>query len=261
MKPLVLLISIISFAAQGCYKADINVQIPEGPRNIVVEGYITPGYPAELTLTESNTLNDDLVLLAIWNAQVKIGTDTGTMIAQNILYNKNDRYIVVNYNCKDTVRQGSQSFFNLNITTKDGRSVQASTKIVSSVKIEKVELNNDNIVVHHNLSTDTSKYFKLFFASYKEGELKFTKSLLYDQNNSNSTSCVMPLSKYKNDADSIAVRLFHIQKEYFDYLNSVEHASSAFIDPLLNPESIKSNINGGIGIFTYYTLDEFSIKL
>lgn len=261
MKRLILLISIISFFGQGCNKADINVLIPEGARNIVVEGYVTPGYPAELTLTESNTLNDDLVLLAIWNAQVKISTDTGTMIAQNILYNKSDRHIVVNYSCRDTVRQGSHSFLNLNITTKDGRSVQASTKIVSAGKIEKVELNNENIVVHHNLSTDTSKYFKLSFTNYKEGSPYYTKNLLYDQNPSNSNSCVMPLSKYKNDVDSIVVRLFHIQKEYYDYLNSVENANSAFFDPLLNPESIKSNINGGIGIFTYYTLDRFSISL
>jgi hypothetical protein len=261
MKRLILLISIISFIAQGCSKADIDVLIPEGARNIAVEGYVTPGYPTELTLTESNTLNDDLVLLAIWNAQVKINTDTGTMIAQNILYNKSDRHIVVNYSCRDTVRQGAHSFLNLNITTKDGRSVQASTKIVSSVKIEKVELNNDNIVVHHNLPNDTSKYFKLSIANYKEGNPILTKSVLYDQNNSNSTSCVMPLSKYKNYADSIVVTLFHIQKEYYDYLNSVENASSAFFDPLLNPETIKSNINGGIGIFTYYTLDKSSISL
>jgi hypothetical protein len=261
MNRLILLISIIAFIAQGCSKADIKVQIPEGPRSIVVEGYVTPGYPAELTLTESNTLNDDLVLLAIWNAQVKINTDTGTMIAQNILYNKRDRHVVVNYKCRDTVRQGSHSFLNLNITTKDGRTVQASTKIVSAVKIEKVELNNDNIVVQHNLPTDTLKYFKLSITTYKEGNPILTKSILYNQNNSNGTSCVMPLSKYKNEADSIVVTLFHIQKEYYDYLNSVENASSAFFDPLLNPEAIKSNINGGIGIFTYYTLDNFSVSL
>ncbi len=261
MKRLPLLISMIACIVQGCSKADINVQIPEGPGNIVVEGYITPGYPAELTVTESNTLKDDLVLLAIWNAQATINTDTGTMVAQNILYNKSDRHVVVNYSCKDTVKQGSHSFFNLYITTKDGRTVQASTKVVSTVQIEKVELNDNNIVVHHNLSTDTSKYFKLSFANYKDGTPKLTKNLLYDQNNSTSTSCVMPLSKYKNEADSIVVTLYHIQKDYYNYLNSVENASSAFFDPLLNPESIQSNITGGIGIFTYYTLDKFSIGL
>lgn len=88
-----------------------------------------------------------------------------------------------------------------------------------------------------------------------------TKSSLYDQNNSNATSCVMPLSNYKKDADSVVVTLFHIQKEYYDYLNSVENANSAFFDPLLNPEAIKSNITGGVGIFTYYTLDKFSARL
>ena len=71
----------------------------------------------------------------------------------------------------------------------------------------------------------------------------------------------MPFSTYKREADSIVVTLFHIQKEYYDYLNSVENAYSAFTDPLLNPEAIKSNINGGFGIFTYYTVDKVSVKL
>lgn len=246
---------------QGCFKSDVNVQIPESPRSIVVEGYITPGYPAELTLTESNTLKDDLVLLAIWNAQVKISTDTGTMIAQNILYQKKDRRIVVNYGCRDTVRKGAHSFFNLNITTKDGRPVQASTKVISPVHIVKVELNDENIVVHHDLVNDTSKYFKLFVANYKHGKPDLAKSLLYDQSQTSNASCVMPLSNYKSEADSIVVTLLHIQKEYYDYLNSVDNAYSAFTDPLLNPEAIRSNINGGIGIFTYYTVYKASVKL
>lgn len=261
MKRLILLLPIVLFILQGCIKSDVNVEIPEGPGSIVVEGYVTPDYPAELTLTESNTLKDDLVLLAIWNAQVKISTDTGTMIAQNILYQKSDRRIIVNYGCRDTVRKGAHSFFNLSITTKDGRSVQASTKIISPVQIKKVELNDDNIVVHHDLTNDTSKYFKLFIANYKHGKTDLSKSLLYAQSQSSNASCVMPLSNYKREADSIVVTLFHIQKEYYDYLNSVENAYSAFIDPLLNPEAIKSNITGGIGIFTYYTVDKVSVKL
>lgn len=252
---------IITFIMQGCFKSDVEVQIPESPRNIVVEGYITPGYPAELMLTESNMLKDDLVLLAIWNAQVKIGTDTGIMAAKNILYRKTDRRIMVNYGCQDTIRAGSHSYFNLNIITKDGRTVHASTKIVSPVQIKKVDLNEDNIVVHHDLTNDTSKYFKLYIANYKQGKPDLSRSLLYDQSQTSNTSCVMPLSNYKREADSIVVTLFHIQKEYYDYLNSVDNANSAFTDPLLNPEAIRSNIKGGIGIFTYYTVDKASVKL
>jgi hypothetical protein len=245
----------------GCSKSDIDVQIPENARSVVVEGYLTPDYPAELTLTESNSLKDDLVLLAIWNAQVKISTDTGTWIARNILYRKSDRRIVVNYGCPDTIKAGSHSFFNLNIVLKDGRSVQASTKIIGPVEIKKVELNDDHIVVHHDLMNDPSKYFKLFVANYKNGKTDLTKSLLYDQSQSSNASCVMPLANYKVGADSVVVRLFHIQKEYYEYLNSVDNAYSAFIDPLLNPEAIQSNVKGGIGIFTYYTLDKVSVKL
>lgn len=261
MKRLVTILTIMSFLVQSCFKSDVTVQIPESPRDVVVEGYITPGYPAEITLTESNTLKDDLVLLAIWNAQVKIGTDTGDMTARNILYKKNDRRIVVNYGCPDTVREGAHSYFDLNIVTRDGKLVRASTGTVGPVRIKNVELNDDNIVVYHDLPNDVPNYFKLSVANYKYGKVDVAKSLLYDQSQGSKVSCVMPLSNYKEEADSIVLSLFHIQKAYYDYLTSVENAKSAFSDPLLNPEAIKSNINGGIGIFTYYTVDKASIKL
>ncbi|WP_315823454.1 DUF4249 family protein [Paraflavitalea speifideaquila] len=257
MKHLLLLLPIFTFLMPGCHKSDIDVQIPENPRSVVVEGYLTPDYPAELTLTESNSLKDDLVILAIWNAQVKINTDTGTMVARNILYKKTDRRIVVNYGCPDTLKAGAHSFFNLTVVLKDGRTVQASTKIISPVEIKKVELNDDNIVVRHDLVNDASKYFKLAVANYKQGKVSLTKSLLYDQSQSSNATCVMPLANYKVDADSVVVRLFHLQKEYYDYLNSVDNAYSAFIDPLLNPEDIKSNVNGGIGILPIIRLTKF----
>lgn len=261
MKRHTILIPVIALLLGGCFKSDLTVNIPEGRVNMVVEGYITPGYPAEIMLTESNTLQDDLVLLAVWNAQVKMGTDTGTLVARNILYKKTDRRIMVNYGCPDTVRAGGHSFFHLNIVTKDGRTVQASTKVVSQVHIQRVELNDDHIVVHHDGASDASRYYRLLVASYKQGKPAITKSLLYDQPAARQGTCVMPLSNYKAGADSLVLSLFRIQKEYYDYLHSVENANSAFSDPLLNPETIQSNITGGIGIFTYYTFDKTSVKL
>lgn len=251
----------MSLLLQGCLKSDLVADIPASPSSLVVEGYVTPGYPAEIMLTESNTLQDDLVLLAVWNAKVSIGTDTGAMTAQNILYRKTDRRIMVNYGCADTVRVGAHSFFNLSVTTKDGRTVQASTKIVGPVHIKKVELHDEQIIAQHDLLVSAPRYVRLHVATYKQGKVVVSKSMMYEHREASNTSCTMPLSNYKTGADSVVVSLFHIQKEYYDYLTSVDNANSAFSDPLLNPEGIRSNVQGGIGIFTYYTVDRSTIKL
>jgi hypothetical protein len=42
-------------------------------------------------------------------------------------------------------------------------------------------------------------------------------------------------------------------------MQSVNHATSAYYDPFTIPEGIKSNIVGGIGIFTFYTIDKKTI--
>ncbi|WP_276482689.1 DUF4249 domain-containing protein [Paraflavitalea pollutisoli] len=260
MKQTLCLLGLIAGVMTGCAKLDVEVQIPEGPSRLVVEGLLTPGYPAEVMLTESNTLQDELVLLAVWNARVSMDTDTGTIATRNILYKKTDRRIMINYGSVDTMREGAHSYFKLNITTKDGRTLRAATKVVSPVRIKSVELNKENIVTHHDLLGNEPRYLRMYAATYKQGKVAMSKSMLYQQGPGTGTSCVMPLSNYQSGTDSITVTLFHIQKEYYDYLTSVENANSAFSDPLLNPEEIISNITGGLGIFTYYTMDKVRAK-
>ncbi len=245
----------------GCIsKNDIEVEISLHQKDMIVECYLTPGYPAELTLIESSTLAEELRLQSVENAQAYIVTDSALIQLKDVIYRNDSRQIFVNYSCKDTI-QNDHSFFNLDITTSQGVKLLASTSTVTPVQIQNINLTDDKITVHHNINKVDDHYFKLVGSVFKGGEFKKTKFELFYQRDGVTDPCTLPWKDLKSEADSIVVTLFHIQKDYYDYLLSTRYAKSAYRDPFLNPEMIKSNIKGGIGIFTYYTFDKRSVSL
>jgi hypothetical protein len=263
MKNALLFIRVLLCAAvlHGCIsKNDIEVEIPLQQKDIIVECYLTPGYPAELTLIESSTLEGELRLQTLGNAKAYIATDSALIQLQDVTYRNANRQIFVNYSCKDTIKN-DHSFFNLDITTNQGIKLLASTSIISPVQMQNISLTDDRITVHHNINNGNELYFKLVASTYKRGQYQETKFELFHQRNSLTDPCTLLWKDLKAKADSIVVTLFNIQKDYYDYLLSARYAKSAYRDPFLTPEGIKSNIKGGIGIFTYYTFDKRSISL
>jgi len=55
--------------------------------------------------------------------------------------------------------------------------------------------------------------------------------------------------------DTLISTLYHISEDYYDFLESLETALNSNGNPFVQQESTRSNINGGIGIFTGFTLD------
>ncbi|MCU7549711.1 DUF4249 domain-containing protein [Chitinophagaceae bacterium LB-8] len=263
MKKLLWIVAVLFSLAviHSCIsKSNIDIEIPPQQKEIIVECFLTPGYPAALTLTESINLDDELDLWGLDNAKAYIITDSGAIQLNGIFSWDSARRVYVNYSSKDTIHN-NHSFFTLDITNSQGIRLYASTNIVSQVEMQNINLERNAITVHYKTSNAGEQYFKLLASIYKSGKHKETKFGLYDQNDPVTDSCSLPWKEYKADADSVVVTLYHIQKDYYEYLLSVRNASSAYKDPFLTPEAIKSNINGGIGIFTYYTFDKRGFAL
>lgn len=253
--------SIIFFTVfNSCIsKSNIDLDVPVQQKDLIVECYLTPNRTAELSLTESNTFDEELVLRILGNARANVITDTGAIQLKNIAVKSSDRHVIVNYSGKDTIKN-NHSFFNLDITSHKGVKLQASTNVVSQVQIKKLEVAGNAFSAYHNIVNVDDKYFRLVASIYKDGEYDQTRYELYNQNNSEANSCTFQWQDLKKEADSVVVTLYHIQKDYYDYLQSIRNATSAYRDPFLTPEVIKSNIKGGLGIFTYYTFDRRGIS-
>ncbi|HEX3007566.1 MAG TPA: hypothetical protein VHO90_08125, partial [Bacteroidales bacterium] len=71
----------------GCSLSDeFDVDIPGQKKQFVVEGYLMPGYPPEITLIENNLLDDELTLLSLWDAKVTITAGDKVYTLKNIFY-------------------------------------------------------------------------------------------------------------------------------------------------------------------------------
>jgi len=50
--------------------------------------------------------------------------------------------------------------------------------------------------------------------------------------------------------DTVGIRIYSLHKEHYEYLESLSNARRSNGNPFTQPGSIKSNIRGGLGIFT-----------
>lgn len=244
----------------GCSTSDdLDISIPDQQKEIVVECYLTPGYPMELTLIENNLLNDELTLISLWNADVSITLGDSVYHLQNLFYRKKDRQVFVNYRHDDTLRIEPDIPISLKVVSKYNDTLYAETRTLSSIDIVDCKLENEKVRIQFSGTSDASPFFRISLSGFVADSIKSSKSVYVDNKSVIGNLIEIQCPAELLNADSLQVSLFHIQKEYYEYMQSVNNATSAYYDPFTIPQSIKSNINGGIGIFTFYTVDKRTI--
>ena len=123
----------------------------------------------------------------------------------------------------------------------------------------KVCINYSCKVSFSNDINPDKRYYSLIVEGYKDAE--YTNKRAYLDASAISDTLIPFVEKgnfYK--WESLKVKLFHITYENYLFQTSIKQALSANIDPFSVPAKIESNIEGGIGIFTYYTVDSLIVR-
>ena len=63
------------------------------------------------------------------------------------------------------------------------------------------------------------------------------------------------------NTDTVIVHLYHINKEWYDFLITVRKAKAGSSGPFVEPVNVISNVEGGLGIFTTLNSDFDSIRI
>jgi hypothetical protein len=61
--------------------------------------------------------------------------------------------------------------------------------------------------------------------------------------------------------DTVFVTVYHIERSFYDFLESVENASNANGNPFAQPARVKSTVQGGIGVFATLVYDRKRIVI
>jgi hypothetical protein len=275
MKDLIFLLvtlSFLSFSACGNLEKEIDLDLPEYQNQYVVECYLEPGQPFSLLLTQSfayfdpfpTDLADFVDNLLVDSAVVVIshnGTDytLANQLFPNLITGK-----VYNYFNPELVPQDYDHDFSLKITLPNGKTITSTTRLLPVVPI-------DSVVVEFNEKEDTLARVLTYLTDDQSTENYYRRMLHENSLDSLPQQDFTTFDDFVDDGrilfgssydfvegDTVYNTIFHIERAYFDYWESVVNAVNANGNPFAQPTAIISNVTGdanALGIFTGISYD------
>lgn len=254
-----LLICSLCLILNSCsLEKEIDLNLPEYESKLVVECYLEPGEQYRLALTESVDYFDPRINPIITDALVIINYngDTDTL-KFGITSDATGK--IYNYSSPQIVPVDYFSEFSIEVRDIKGRVVTGKTTIPVPALIDTVEFryNEDSLAFpltkfYDNRSLTNYYRYQVTRDSYLGDELT---DFIFDDKLITSSQIALGSSYELKKGDSVIVSLYNINKDYFDFLNSVNSAIDANGNPFGQPASIKSNVQGGLGIFTGLSRD------
>ncbi len=237
------------------------MKLPIYEDNLVLECYIARNDYLKLKLFKANNFNNDVVLHPIWNATASVSFNDTIVRLNNILYNDKNDYV---YNYSNTIKIPERFSGNIDIEiiTKDGEILTASTKSIEPVKIKSYNLHTNIVELTFNVNDD-SKYYRISVEKFWDSSKYHCYTKLVDFNNNNNNKDKTKSTFIDgdfNNCDYIFLNLAHVTKDIFEFQLSMDAAFRSNIDPFTMRATLDSNINGGFGIFSFYCIDTKRLK-
>jgi len=261
-----LMLGCLTSLLYGCnMEQDFEVVLPVTPSQLVTECYLEPGQPYRLTLTESQSYLADPAIPLVEDATVIIfykGQPDTLKYAPS--YDELTGKYYTHASSKIMAGQPGDTY-SLQITDKKGRKLTGTTTVLPVVPLDTVEYRyNDRdkafLVAKYQDEASTKNYY-LFSVQRdsltKRAEIDYTA----DDNISNGQASAFGTGYDFEKNDTVIVSLYHLEKEYFDFYNSVENAREANGNPFSQPAGLISTVQGGYGVFTNLVFDRKTIIL
>lgn len=260
------LLSLLSmmFFFSACLK-DITIDLPEYESKLVVESYLDSNVPYYIvSVTESvsfftpSTFPVSQVLPVVEHAIVTITKGNQTDTLQYI-----DTLKVYVKPLTTPMSINDYEDYHLRVEdTMTNRIATASTRFLPVIPIDTVMyLLNDSLkaamLMYFYDPKPDENFYKVWFANaanpFERDSLRtweFSDKALSDGRVS------VGMGYNFRVTDTVIVRLYHINEEYYRFLDTVDDAEDASDSPFSRPARIVSNIEGGTGVFVALSYDQ-----
>lgn len=262
----------------GCnLEKEVEIDLPDYESRLVVECYLEPGKPITLLLNRSAPYFDPfptfdqrfLENVLVNDAEIAIRFRGQTYPLSNELTFDPVTRKLYNYRSNTIIPEDYESPFQLSIQTPEGDSISASTRLVPVIPI-------DSLVVEFS-DADSTKARLLTYLTDPPEQDNFYRRMLHLGELNNDPEQDFPASDRivedvllfgtafdYEEGDTLVSTIYHIEKAYYDFLESARTARSSNGNPFAQPSPIISNLHGNadaIGIFTGLSYDRREIIL
>lgn len=254
MKNLLISFILLALLTTGCdLEKVIEIDLPAFEEQVSVECYIEPNKPFRMTLTKSVSYFEPPTLSIVSGALVIISYNGRADTLRNTPLSINGKFF--NYASNTRAPSTAGTVFNLYIRDSSGHELRATTTLLNQVKIDSLRMlwnKSDTLAsVLTILADDPNRenYYRRFFHRDTLDSKPESDAAFRDRTATNGKLTIGTGFNYKI-GDTVIATLFHINADFYDFLRSVDDARDANGSPFQQPSAIKSNIKGGIGIFT-----------
>jgi hypothetical protein len=251
---------ILLFLVQCDFEKEINMPLPGYGHTPYIECYLEPGKPYRLLAYKSMGYFESLIPGLITDADIRITHRGETITLPHDIIPREGDIRFYNYRSNDTslVPAHYNEAFELSVTI-DGVRYTSSTRILPPVQIDSIYKNCNSefmcqLSVRLTDNVATADYYRVIgFGDSLGGDLKqdlvFNDELFVNENGGIG-------GRYNfHQGQKAFVRLYHLTKEHYDFLVSINNSQNANGNPFAQPASIQSNIPGLLGIFTGLSYD------
>jgi hypothetical protein len=237
------------------------VKLPDHESQLVVECYLEAGKKARLLLTESSGYFDSPELPFVNNATVTI---TYNGFVDTLKFNENinqEDAKIYNYISKRVIPENYTNEFILDVKDPAGRVVTGNTKLIHATLLDSViykyKDSSAYVLASFHQSLAKRDYYRIIF--HKDSLSNVIQNYTFSDEFSDKEKISIGTGYEFKKGSQAFVTLYTIDLAYYDYLQSVEAARNANGNPFAQPATIKSNVQGGFGIFTGLSYDFVSV--
>lgn len=241
----------------------VEVELPAHTPQLVVEGYLEAGRPYRVAVQESAGYFDAPTPPLVPDAIVYI-THSGRRTQLEYKPKQDERTGFIYTHSSPEIMDGKPGdIYGLEVTDSRGRKITAYTTILPVVPIDTVEWRfNDKekalLLTSFHDDPGTSNYYR--HVTHRDSLTSGSSRDFTSSDDITNGKRVTFGSGYNYEpGDTLIISLFHIEKQYYDFLQSTENAKEANGNPFVQPSRIKSSVQGGIGIFTNLAYDRKTV--
>ena len=232
---------------------EISINLPEYEQKYLVECYLEAGKPYKLFLGKTVSYFDPPSLPLVQGAKVKITIGNKTEILNYEVLADTAQRKIYNYTSKSLVPKDYTNEFKLEIVTKEGELISSACRLLRPVPIDSIGWKfRDSlayILVQFPDAPAQKNYYRIVMNENNVRKTGVRDFSVDDRLFDGKMFTTATRYDFKKN-DTIKNKVYHIDKAWYDFLESTEDARRANGNPFAQPAAVTTNIKGGVGIFT-----------
>lgn len=255
-KPLrlsLLLLPLLSLLGACNLEKEIEVPLPPHTPQLVLECYLEPGKPARALVLETSSYFDSPELPVVPRANVVLTHNNKTINLSFDPYQDEMTKKYYTHRSNEVISGNPGDVYTIEVTDEQDRRLTGSTTFLPRVEIDSAEYRYNEreeafLLITFQDDPNLRNFYR--FIARKRSERDWEQEITTSDDLTNGIEVTFGTGYEFAKGDTAYVTLYHLEEKYHDYLESVSDARRSNGNPFAQPGSIKSTVEGGMGVFT-----------